>query len=238
LDAEVPECKKLENTMRSERTKTMYLSRLKQYCDAVGKNPDELIEFKIDGLRNVATTKEFQAENLLNEFLFHSDLVATAQVIILASVKSFYKANCRELNKNVGQGIELPEPKKRTPKLQDILELEDAMTNARDKAILWFLASAPFRRATLTKLKWTDLKSTEILLKQIREESKGQGTRTPEQDAEIASKIPFYLVIESARLKGARKVDTKALSKLDLLIRMLCRNLQSMFSSLRHSTYQ
>ncbi len=37
------------NTMRSEHTKTMYLSRLKQYCDAVGKNPDELIEFKIDG---------------------------------------------------------------------------------------------------------------------------------------------------------------------------------------------
>ena len=58
------------NTIRSERTKTMYLSRLKQYCDAVGKNPDQLIEFKVDGLRNVTTAKEFQTETLLKDFLF------------------------------------------------------------------------------------------------------------------------------------------------------------------------
>jgi len=40
------------DTLHSDRTKEIYLSRLKQYCDAVSKNPDELIELKIGGLRN------------------------------------------------------------------------------------------------------------------------------------------------------------------------------------------
>jgi hypothetical protein len=91
------------NTIRAENTKNMYLKHLKRYCDAVNKNPDELIEFKIDGLRNVTTPKEFHAEALLNNYLFNSDLTATIQVLLLASVKSFYKANWRELNSNVGK---------------------------------------------------------------------------------------------------------------------------------------
>ena len=132
-------------------------------------------------------------------------MTATIQVLLLASVKSFYKANWRELNSNVGQGIELPEPKKRTPKLQDIVELDDVMTSHRDRAILWFLESSPLRRGTLTMLKWKDLKSTELMLKQLREEAKGQVSRTPEEDVEIAKKVPYYFVIESARLKGGGK---------------------------------
>ena len=56
--------------------------------------------------------------------------------------------------------------------MQDIIELDEAMTYLRDRAILWFLESAPFRRATLTKLLWKDLKSTEAMLKGLREEAK------------------------------------------------------------------
>lgn len=58
------------DTLMSEKTKEVYLTRLKQYMDAFGKNPDELIELKVDGLRNVATAKEFQAESLLNNYLY------------------------------------------------------------------------------------------------------------------------------------------------------------------------
>ena len=105
-------------------------------------------------------SKEFQAESLLNNFLYNSNLTSNVQMAVLSAVKSFYKANWRELNSNVGMNIELPEPKKRSPKMQDILDLEDAMTYLRDKAILWFLESAPFRVGTLTKLTWKDLKST------------------------------------------------------------------------------
>ena len=205
------------DTIRSERTKEIYVLRLKQYCDAVGKNPDELIELKVDGLRNVATAKEFQAESLLNNYLYNNNLTSNIQTAVLFSVKSFYKANWRELNSNVGSNIESPEPKKRTPKMQDILELEEAMTYLRDKAILWFLESAPFRKATLTKLQWKDLKSTETLLKQVREEAKGQVSRTPEEDKEIAEKVPYYLVIESARLKGGGKGRYKGVKQIGFI---------------------
>jgi len=64
------------DTIRSERTKEIYVLRLKQYCDGVSKNPDELIALKIDGLRNVATSKEFQAEALLNDYLYHNNLTS------------------------------------------------------------------------------------------------------------------------------------------------------------------
>jgi len=64
------------DTIRSERTKEVYVLRLRQYCEGVGKNPDELIQLKIDGLRNVATAKEFQAESLLNDYLYHNNLTS------------------------------------------------------------------------------------------------------------------------------------------------------------------
>jgi hypothetical protein len=67
------------DTLHSDKTKEIYLSRLKQYCDAVGKNPDELIAFKIDGLRNVAAAKEFQAESLLNNYLYNENLTDGAK---------------------------------------------------------------------------------------------------------------------------------------------------------------
>ena len=46
------------------------------------------------------------------------------------------------------------------PKVQDILEIENIFPTLRDKALLWFLASAPFRISTLIRLKWSDLKPT------------------------------------------------------------------------------
>jgi hypothetical protein len=131
------------NTIRSERTKEIYVLRLKQYCDAVGKNPDELIALKIDGLRNVATAKEFQAEALLNDYLYHNNLTSNVQMAVLAAVKSYYKANWRELNSNVGTNIESPEPKKRSPKMQDILELDEAMTYQRDRLFCGFWKVRP-----------------------------------------------------------------------------------------------
>ena len=82
------------DTLRSEQTKEIYVLRLKMYCDGVGKNPDELIQLKIDGLTNVATAKEFQAESLLNNYLYHNNLTSNVQMAVLSAVKSFYKANC------------------------------------------------------------------------------------------------------------------------------------------------
>ena len=152
--------------MASYRTKDTYSKNFKQYCNAVGKSPPELLAVKIEGLRNVATEKEFQAEDLLNDYLYNTpDVTDHLKISILCAVKSFYKANWRELNGNVGKNLSAPESEKRTPKLQDIIEKEEAMTYQRDKAILWFLEITPVRHSIFVNLYWKDLKETAQLLK-------------------------------------------------------------------------
>ena len=132
-------------------------------------------------------------------------------------MKSFYKANWRELNSNVGKNLSLPEAKKRTPKMQDLLELDEAMSFQRDKAILWFLESAPFRQGTVTRLLWRDLKPTKQMLKETREESQGQIKRTVQEDEQIAKLVPYYLIIEAERLKGAGKGKYKGVKQVAFL---------------------
>jgi len=192
------------NSITAPRTKELYSKALKQYCDAVGKNPDELLELKVEGIRNIATSKEFQAEKLLDNFLYNNpDITIHIRIGILCAVKSFYKENWRELNKKVGEKLTLPQAKKRTPTMQDLIAMDEVMMYQRDKAILWFLESAPFRVGTLTKLTWNDLKSTQQLLKENREKLQGQVKRTLEEDQQIAKLVPCYFEIKADRMKGA-----------------------------------
>ncbi len=144
----------------SEQTRRIFIRNLQKYSEAVNKNPDELIAFKIEGLRNIATEKEFQAERLLENHLSSCNLSVSSKEMMKNAVISFYKHNWRNLNGNVASNIQKPEAKKRCPKMDDILELENAMTNQRDKAIIWFFASTSVRIGTLTKLRWNDLKPT------------------------------------------------------------------------------
>jgi site-specific recombinase XerD len=167
------------NKLLSEDTKKSFLSDFKLYCDAVGKNPDELISLKEEGLKNIATEKEFQAERLLEDFFANCNLKDSVKMMLKSSVISFYKHNWRNLNPNVASNIQKPESKHRCPSIQDVQDLDNAMTCQRDKAILWFFASTAIRIGTVLKLKWKDLKPT--------------GDK----------QVPFQLLIESARLKGS-----------------------------------
>lgn len=171
--------KKWLNSMVSEDTKRLYVSYFKRYCDSVGKNPDELIQLKLEGLKHVGEPNEFQAEDLLESFLNDLDAPRNAKKNFRSTVLSFYMANRRSLTKGTAQKFRPTEPKQRRPTVKDIEALDDCMNTQRDKAILWFLASAPCRVRTLTQLLWKDLQ--------------------PTQDAQI----PYKLVIESGRLKGS-----------------------------------
>jgi hypothetical protein len=57
------------NKLPSENTKRTYLPNLKKYCKWAKKNPDDLIQLKIESLQAINTPKEFQAENLLETCL-------------------------------------------------------------------------------------------------------------------------------------------------------------------------
>ena len=69
--------------------------------------------------------------------------------------------------------------------------------------------AVPMARITLSAVKnffkknWRDLKSTEKLLREIRDKERRQSKRTLEQDAQITKEIPIYLEIESERRRGA-----------------------------------
>jgi hypothetical protein len=210
--------KKWFSQITSPRTKEMYSKGLKQYCEAVGKTPTELIALKVEGLKNITSEKEFQAEELLNDFVYNNlDVTIHIRTSILNAVKSFYKANWRELNKNVGKNLSLPESQPRTPKLQDIMDMEETMTFQRDKAILWFLESTPVRHGTFVNLYWRDLKPVSELLKKIRKESQGQFTRTLEEDERLAKLVPYYIELGSERLKGSGKGKYKGVRHVGFL---------------------
>jgi integrase len=106
-------------------------------------------------------------------------------------VISFYKNNRRSLNDIVD--VSTPESKMRCPKTQDILDLENAFTTLRDKALIWFIASAPVRLETLTKLTWKDLKN--------------MGDKD----------VPYSLIVEAERLKGAGKGKYKGLKQIGFI---------------------
>ncbi len=142
-------------------------------------NPDELINFKIEGLKAVATEKEFQAERLLEKYLRESGMTQSVQFEAKNAIISFYKHNWRNLNPECAKDVEPQEAKIRTPKIEDIQLLESNCTTARDRALTWFFPSTSFRVGTLTKLLRSDLK--------------------PTGDSEV----PYYLEIEAKRLKGS-----------------------------------
>ena len=124
-------------------------------------NPDQLIQLKIDGLKNVATETEFQAERLLEKYLANVNLTQSMKEMEKNAIISFYKHNWRNLNGNVATNIQKPEAKKRNPTTKDIQLLKSQCTNARDKAVVWFFASTACRIGTVVKLKWSNLKPTE-----------------------------------------------------------------------------
>jgi hypothetical protein len=85
------------NKLGSVNTKRTYLPNFKRYCEWVKKNPDELIQLKIEGLQSINTPKEFQAENLLETFLSTCKSPSSIKDIIRTAVISFYKGNRRPL---------------------------------------------------------------------------------------------------------------------------------------------
>jgi integrase len=202
------------NKLLSDVTKRVYLQQFKRYCDAVNKSPDELIELKVEGLKSINTPREFQAENLLETFLSTSRLTPNMKDSVKTAVLSFYARNRRRLEPDTAENFQVPEPKKRCPSTQDLLELENAFTTLRDKALLWFVASAPFRLASITRLKWRDLK--------------------PTNDKEI----PHFMVIEGVRLKGSGVGKYKGIRQVGFLHHLASKKLEAYKKELVRKGYR
>lgn len=197
----------------SAETRRTFLRNLKRYSEAVGKNPDELIAFKIEGLKNVASEKEFQAERLLENYFSKCALTDSAKEMLKNAVISFYKHNWRNLNPNVASNVEKVEPNKRCPKMKDIEELDNVMPSQRDKALLWFFESTSIRIGTIPKLYWKDL--------------------VPTNDSDI----PYQIEIEAARLKGAGKGKYKGAKQITFLHSLAVEKLKNYKSEAKRKGY-
>jgi len=167
------------NVITNEETQRQYLGLFKRYCDATNKNPDELLELKLEGMRNVGTNKEFEAENLHNTAISNIELTDNLKAQMSAIIRSFYKHNRRPLN--TPKEFEVPTLKQRMPSLQEIEEMVNVARTWRDKSMIWLLTSAPLREGTLIQLIWDDLQ--------------------PTGDEEL----PYIINIEAERLKGKGK---------------------------------
>jgi hypothetical protein len=202
------------NKLVSEATKKVFLQRLRLYCDGIGKTPDELIELKVDGLRAVNTSKEFQAENSLETFLTTCNLTPNMKQGLKIAVLSFYARNRRRLEKDTAQNVDVPEPKKRRPKTSDLIELENGFTYLRDKSLSAFIASTSFRDGTIPLLIWGDLKAT----------------NDPE--------IPYYLIIDSSRLKGKGRGKYKGIIQVGFIHYLAAEKLEAYEKELEWKGYQ
>jgi hypothetical protein len=107
----------------------------------------------------------------------NTKLKPSTRVSTKNAIRSFYSANWFALEP-AGEDITQPESKQRSPEMQDLLELEQSMVSKRDRAVLWFLASAPFKSGTLCKLLRRDL--------------------VPTGDSEV----PYQIIVGSKNLKG------------------------------------
>jgi hypothetical protein len=118
------------------------------------------------------------------------------------AVVSFYKHNSRPLNPDTAKNIneEVPPPKEKKPSLLELIELSNQTNTDRDDALLSFDMSTSTRVGSIPQLIWKDLKSTKLGLEQLAKENKINWST--DKINEISVKVPFYIEIESKRLKG------------------------------------
>ena len=197
----------------SQHTKRIFIRALQKYCQALNKNPDELIAFKLEGDKAKGEEKEWQAERTLEKYLRDSDMTQSVKAESKNAIISFFKHNWRNLNPNVASDVEPPEAKKRTPTIEDIQALDANMTTSRDKALVWFFPSTAVRIETLTKLTKGDLK--------------------PTNDAEV----PYYLEIEAKRLKGAGIGKYKGLKQITFVHKLTAERLENYFAEAKRKGY-
>jgi len=132
---------------------------LHRYCKLTEKNPDELIDLINQGLKNIGSGIEFQAEMLLEEVLDEAELTNSAKTNMRSAVVSFYKHNRRGLQEPALKWNR-DHVRERRPSLEDIDRLGYFATKRRDKALVWFIESTAVREGVIPTLTFADLHET------------------------------------------------------------------------------
>jgi len=164
----------------SKQTALNYTNSLYNYCQYLqakcilttgtyeNPNLEELLSFKPNLDEKMEAREQHKkldsdkGDKLLISYIADESVPYTIRKTTAVCVKSFYASNMRELHKETARTF-ITEKKRikeqKSPSLKDCIEIEKAMTNARDRFFVWLLESSPVRDGSL-KLNWEDLKPT------------------------------------------------------------------------------
>jgi len=162
----------------SSGTRKVYLNDLIQYCEWVGKTPDQLKEERKQQLKSDDIDVKMTAEKTLNRYVSSGVKPQNAMARAVAAIRSFYTYNFMELtDKAVKAPRQTKEKDYRCPTVEDLRKMLEG-SNLRDRAILLTLFQTGLREGSLVLLK----------LKHIKEAFEG--------------KVPTHVSLRAKELKG------------------------------------
>lgn len=146
------------NYLSAEGTERLYLSKLKRFCDWVGKDPDTLIEERYSLLRSEDIRENHEHEELATAFL--KDLEKTLSPYALRSyagaIRSFYKYNRADL-KLIKQVKVYNIREEKIPTKEEVKGMCE-VSGTRERAVILFQYQSGLRNDTIAKLRYRDIK--------------------------------------------------------------------------------
>lgn len=137
-------------------TKKTYLSRLKLFCNFIGKDPDALIEERKEQIRADGTDNSH--EKALNKFLTEIEKENSPNYVhgISGAIRSFYKYNNLDLGQTKRTSTRRARREK-IPSTEEVKKMADA-ADIRNRAIILFLFQTGLRTETAAQLIVDDIK--------------------------------------------------------------------------------
>lgn len=162
----------LDGLLADTRTITVYMQPFRRFCDFVGKDPDQLFTYHLDGqaLFRQDPIINFNEANRINDLLTNvvpqmkmqktgESITPSMSLRVIVAVRSFFTWNHQTLAK-IRFPLVQPNPANAIP--VTIPEVESMLQSAsvRDKAMIAYFASTGFRPETVTLQKWKDFMPT------------------------------------------------------------------------------
>jgi len=144
---------------KSRSSVEAYISVVKQFCEFLGKGPDEVISLCFSNNKRENSKNIKKLEEKAEEFLTEQEvrgLTRTTVVVNSAKLKTFFLANGIRINLGKRKGPRVTF-KDRAPKPEEVQKLID-IAPLREKVIIAMLTTGGFRIGTLLKLKYKDVK--------------------------------------------------------------------------------
>ena len=219
-------CMKFESCQRwakslGKTTTKRYFKEMYRVAKETGMSPEDLINFKIEGLasgRDPETRhKFFQCEKKLEDSIEEAEKSGMNPLMMKNAMISFFKHNGVSLASNFAEHVEQKEKAEEeyrviedAEEVEKIAEYLDIPPRERNVAILWFLESTGIRRGTLPLLTFGDLYECRWVSEDGKRKLKFFNW-FEEKEGDLDKDVPLMVYIPSEKLKGKGKRKYKGI---------------------------